>query len=418
MTDTRRKTLVVLDAVVYWAAVLIPFSMAISSAAMEVFSGLLLAAFLTKRAVEKRGVLIEARLSLPCAALIAASAVSFFNSVDHQDSFAGLFKLARYILLFMIMARAVKDRPHLARIALSMGAGALLVSLDAFWQVRTGSDFIRGNAPIVNIGLTRATASFPDSNVLGVYLSAVFFVPFVFARYLLKNARRIFASVAILVMLAGIALTYSRPTLLAVYVCAWGLGVVKKDRVLMLMLAALLIAGLFLAPQGVKDFARHVEYNPVRFMCNDDRIAIFRNSFRMFAEHPVIGVGVNTFMKNYSRYKESPEYRGVVTSEHVYAHNNFLHMAGETGILGLGAFLWFLAALFGEGARACRKIKRRDDYSGVLSLALGLCLVSFLINGFAESSLYYSKVAPVFWYLAGLLMSVRGFAHEDTAGVG
>ena len=72
----------------------------------------------------------------------------------------------------------------------------------------------------------------------------------------------------------------------------------------------------------------------------------------------------------------------MVTSDYVYGHNNFLHMAAEIGILDCSFFLWFLYALF------ARKLY---DPSGerlpkITLLGFIVSIVSFLVNGLTESS--------------------------------
>ncbi len=41
------------------------------------------------------------------------------------------------------------------------------------------------------------------------------------------------------------------------------------------------------------------------------------------------------------------------------------------------------------------------------------CLVGFLINGLTESSLYYSRVSLIFWYLVGMLFGLQRITHEE-----
>ena len=138
---------------------------------------------------------------------------------------------------------------------------------------------------------------------------------------------------------------------------------------------------------------------------------LFRsNSLNMIKAHPLIGVGANTYMKNYKQYKEHPEYRNIVTTDYMYAHNNFLQMAAEIGLIGLVIFFWLLYKLFSE----CRNIYRslNDDFLKVLSLSLSACLIAFLVNGLTESSLYYSRVAVLFWYIMGFSISLKRFASS------
>ena len=112
---------------------------------------------------------------------------------------------------------------------------------------------------------------------------------------------------------------------------------------------------------------------------------------------------VNTFSRNYFFYK-LPEPAGAETADYMYAHNHFLQMAGEIGIIGLAVFLWLLFNLFRFAKRLYKTTK--DDYCKILTLSVSACLVAFLINGFTETSLYYSRVAMIFWYWTGLLLAL------------
>jgi O-antigen ligase len=398
-----------LDSIIYWAIVVIPFSMAIAPAPMNVFIGLLGFSFLLKKIIKRQKLFINTPLNIPFVFFFIASAISIVNSVSYQDSLRGLFRIIQYWVLFLIILEEIKDPRHLRRIIIAIIFAASLLSVDAIWQVISGRDFIRGNLPVINIGIKRATASFPDANVLGIYLSAITPLIIVLALYHFKKNKKIIISMVSLLVLLALILTYSRPTILAIYVVFLLLGLVKKDKILISVLIVLTVIAPFTIPRSVKDWARAVEYNPLRFMCNDDRIAIYRNTLHMIEDHPVIGVGINTFMKNYKKYKESPEYRNVVTSDYIYAHNNFLHMAGEIGILGLGIFLWLLYSLFKASILIYAKL--RNALLKNLSLGLIFCLTAFLVNGLTESSLYYARVVMIFWYLAALSLSLGKFTN-------
>jgi O-antigen ligase len=141
-------------------------------------------------------------------------------------------------------------------------------------------------------------------------------------------------------------------------------------------------------------------------MLNDDRISVFKNAVNMIKHHPVVGVGVNTFSKNYLTYK-LPEPDWAKTSDSMYAHNHFLQMAGETGLLGLGIFFLFLFVLFRDNLRTYRLVD--DEFLKVVTVSLAACFIAFLVNGLTETSLYYARVAMIFWYLVGVSLSLRKF---------
>jgi uncharacterized membrane protein YjgN (DUF898 family) len=85
----------------------------------------------------------------------------------------------------------------------------------------------------------------------------------------------------------GILLTYSRPTLLAAYITFLSFALIRKDKLTIILLVIFAVIAPFILPQSVKNWAKEVEYNPVRFMCNDDRIAIYQNTLNMIKVHPV-----------------------------------------------------------------------------------------------------------------------------------
>jgi len=408
----KNKTIAILDKIIYWLIILLPFSIAISMAPMNVFMGLLLGLFLIKKILKKENPFIKTEINTPLLFLFIITCISSINSIDLQDTLkGGVFKLLRYIFIFFIMMQEVKDAKHVRKIVGSMIFGMVLVSFDGIWQVLTGKDFIRGYETIVNIGLKRATASFKDANVFGIFLNA--FAPLIFglALYYSKIKKKIIALGICFIILVATTLTYSRPTLLAVYIALFFLGIVRRNKILISVLIGLIFISPFLLPKSFKEWAKEVEYNPLRVMCNDDRIAIFRNSINMIKDHPIIGVGANTFMKNYKYYKESPEYRDIVTSDYIYAHNNFLHIAGELGMIGLVIFLWLLYKMVKAYKSIYAKLDQR--YIKIIFLSLTACLISFQINGLTESSLYYSRVSVMFWYLAGFAFAFRKFTLQN-----
>ena len=386
--------------------------MGIAPAPMNVFMGLAIASFISKKILKKEQVFIKSSLNLPLLFLFIITCLSILNSINYYDTIkGGILRLFQYICIFFIILEELRERRQIKNIIFSMVFGIILVSFDEIWQIYTGSDFIRGYKTIVNIGLVRATASFKDANTLGIYLSAIAPLILGLTLYYFKNKRKIILSLISFIALIGIVLTYSRPTLLAVYIALFLLSIVRKDKVLIAFLIIFTLISPFILPKSVKDWARQVNYNPLRFMCNDDRIAIYRNSFNMIRHNPILGVGANTYMKNYKIYKESPEYRNIVTADYLYAHNNFLHIAAEIGLIGLGVFIWLLYKLF----RECINIyKQLDDYFlKMVSLTLSACLIAFLINGLTESSLYSSRVAMIFWYLIGFSLALNKFVDAD-----
>jgi O-antigen ligase len=74
------------------------------------------------------------------------------------------------------------------------------------------------------------------------------------------------------------------------------------------------------------------------------RVAFLRNTLGLVAERPLVGYGTGSFETAYGRHVEGrPGMEGLPTHD---PHNQFLKIAAEHGLLGLGVFLALLAVLF------------------------------------------------------------------------
>jgi O-antigen ligase len=111
----------------------------------------------------------------------------------------------------------------------------------------------------------------------------------------------------------------------------------------------------------------------------------------MIAEHPVLGLGPAGFRTNYDAYLHA---RQTDPAHLDVAHQTYLEVGSELGLLGLVAFGWLLAAGF-AGARRATGLHPPD---GVLADGLGTAFVATLV---AASFLSEQFFLPL-WLLTGL----------------
>jgi len=259
-----------------------------------------------------------------------------------------------------------------------------------------------------DISLKRMTATYRHCNDFGVYLVTIGGIVWALALYEFKKKARWLGLAAAGLVTVCIVLTFSRGAALGLFGAALLMALVKKDKLILLILALSIIALPFLMPDSMKDWAKSTD-SFLELCCNLDRIVFYKSSIEMIKDHPFIGVGVNTYMKAYSKYKVKEV--GIITPDTPYAHNNYLHMAGEIGLLGLGIFLWIMAALFMELRKIYLKTAQPSFVKNA-SLGLGCGIWAFLLNGLTESSFYFSKIVVVFWFVVGLGMSLKFITDE------
>lgn len=395
----------VLDFILYWSIVIMPFAVAIAPALANIFIGLFCISFIIIKLLRKEKLFNNRKILLSFSLLIVISLFSFINSVSLSTSMHGITKLLKFLLIFVVCSEGIEDKRHLKRIIFSICCGTTLLSIDALWQSFFGFDFVRGAALHHQIGLPRASASFPNPNLLGIYLSS--FTPLVAGLTILyfKGKKRLFMSGLSVLALIGLFLTFSRGAALATYLAILFLCISGKKKLLISGLLAILIIFPFVMPKDIKKWAKEVNYNPVVFMLNQDRISIYSNTVNMIKHHPFIGVGVNTFSKNYGKYKTESAEKYASTPDTIYSHNIYLQMAGETGLLGLAAFFLFLFLVFKNAWNTYFNLK--NEFLRAVCLSLIACLFAFLVNGLTETSLYNSRVAMIFWYLIGISLSLK-----------
>lgn len=87
---------------------------------------------------------------------------------------------------------------------------------------------------------------------------------------------------------------------------------------------------------------------------NSERVAHWVAGLNMFQAHPFFGVGIGNYQDVYSHYDV-----GIFVLPLGHAHDYYINIAAETGILGLTAFLLFLIAVFIYGGRAYQTIDRQ-----------------------------------------------------------
>lgn len=119
------------------------------------------------------------------------------------------------------------------------------------------------------------------------------------------------------------------------------------------------------------------------------------SAFQMGWDYLLTGVGPGVFGSLF------PDYQHASGSFVRYAHNFILQRFAETGILGLGAFLWLLAAVGRQALQGLARLKHRPQRIVGLGLAAGLA--AGLLHALVDVDLDFLKTSMVFWLFAGTL---------------
>jgi len=280
----------------------------------------------------------------PLAALLGAAALACVFSYDRPESLLGEYSMRSHGLLTFVLCAAVaalaqSSGPAFPAFALAAGAGAG-AALSAYGLVQlAGFDPVLNAIGTLAYGRVGSLAGSPVA--LGGILATL--LPLQLRLALDgEGPRRRGAGWACLALTAAVlVLTWSRGAWLAAAAGAvcyllWT-GRAPRPGARLKLAAALVLAGAALA------FAM----GRVRPTAGSDRgrVAVWSSAWRMFAAHPLTGVGPDAFDLMLGRHKTEAYVRAYGGSGgQAHAHNDFLQALATTGLLGFAAYAWLLVA--------------------------------------------------------------------------
>ena len=128
------------------------------------------------------------------------------------------------------------------------------------------------------------------------------------------------------------------------------------------------------------------------------RLAIARDGLRMFVRKPILGWGLGTFTTVY------PQFRSFYTNLFVNAaHNDYMQVLVETGLLGFAAVAWFIAAVYRAGLRNISGWNR--DWPSALGLAALIGCTGLLVHSAFDFNLQIPANACVFYFMCAVSAS-------------
>ncbi|GAC1392581.1 MAG: hypothetical protein NVSMB38_16590 [Ktedonobacteraceae bacterium] len=171
-----------------------------------------------------------------------------------------------------------------------------------------------------------------------------------------------------------------------------------------------------------------------------ERLAHWIAGIRMFMDHPLTGVGIGNYGDAYPPYHVT-----IFINSLDHAHNYYINISAETGIIGLIAFVLLLIASFVAGGRAYRTISKKymqikakratpqirqsrlevlhscnmlGVFTNDRALAIGLiaALLSVCVHNLVDD-LYVHGMTILFALLLAALIRIAG-VHSETVSTG
>lgn len=333
--------------------------------------------------------------------VVAAVSVAF-NAVT-LDAQRELMRLASYICFYYVITDWIQTPRDTRTLLKVLMISTIAIALFGLYQVMIGGysalydvlypvqEEIRQIPPWEG----RITSFLEHYNGLAAYINLV--VPFCLAFALRGTDQGVRTLSKWCLALASVALllTQSRGGLLAyvaiLMVSVYMLAPDRKTRIrrmalaLVVCLLAAAVAGLFFQRLGEID-----DYTAV------SRLAIWGGAFTVFARAPVVGAGFGNLRPLMGGLLGLPE--GWMGD----AHNLYLELLAESGLVGLIAFAFLIVSAL-RAARRCMR-HSRDDFAWLTGLAAFAALCGVLVHGTVDYLFHTTpQVAALFFLVLGIL---------------
>lgn len=156
--------------------------------------------------------------------------------------------------------------------------------------------------------------------------------------------------------------------------------------------AAVAIASVLFVTTSALDHLRYAVQHPGSDLSIETRVTVYRDALHMIPAHPWLGWGLGSFPTVFPTYRT--RYDGTFMNA---AHNDYLQLLVETGVLGLGMLVWLIVIVYRSGLRWAPDWKERP--AAAVSIAGLIGITGLAIHCLFDFNLQIPANAAVFFVL-------------------
>jgi len=376
------------------------------------------ALWLLERVETNRWDLVPSPLYRPIIAMLGVGLVSTLISGYKYATVSEMLRQISYVAFFLIVLNTIREGNQFRRLVAVMLIGAIVPCIYGVIQAMH-LDWIRWRT---QPSWERVLATFGNPTYFAAYLATL--LPLGIALLIAprqdRSSTKGSLALALLLLMMAICLiyTYARAAWLgflfvlmvqAILAAFWLKGREKLRMLIPALALGLPLAAAFVLP-GTWSLPERLKSSFTADPSNVHRTIIWQGAFNIFKSHPILGTGPGTFILNLPENQPPALLRTGDNVMAAHAHNEFLEVGAETGVLGLLAFLWLLVTYYWFGFKALKEIKDARWRLIVAGLMGGVG--AFLICNQAGVTLRWTSGASFYW----LFLALTGCAIEIALG--
>lgn len=330
--------------------------------------------------------------------LLSSFGLSALLSDQHLASLAGISVFLLQVSFYIIIRAVIRDRAENLSMVRYLLVASLFVSVLGIIQYY----YVSHMAPTwIDKQLykdipNRAFSTLYNPNVLGSYLIMIISIAVSGFQCSTRKYGKLLNSLILVTACLCMLLTFSRGAWLGLAVSIAIIFFFSRERAYILSMAAITV--LLAIPELDKVLSRI----NLDFLSNDSsniyRRYLWKLAVKTFTDNPLLGSGVGSFGFSLPSHTKVS---GYLVS---HAHNIYLQILAETGILGFTAFFgYIIIAMY-----VSFKLFRRSFCRQTRCLSLGVMAGSagLLVHGGVDATLYLPQLSIFIWILIAVIRNI------------
>ena len=370
---------------------------------------------------EKKMLFTKTSINVPIFSFLLCSLAASFYSAHIKNSLETvLHDYLTYFIIFFCMINTIRSQEQINRVVKAMLITCGLVCAYGVYGYYTG----------IAIRDERLVATFEYHSRIAKYISLLLPIAVCLFFWYKDKLSRLSLSLFVILCSFSLILTMNRTSWVAIFIAVIFIGFTTQKKLLMAIFIGVCGLLIFILPSKFITHATTITQVNKLFTSKKilgERLLCWKASIAIIQDHPLLGIGPGkrNFRDAYQRYREKiktkePSQKKAVSVKRTetqdkektvtkgieklsHAHNIFLHIWAETGIIGLLSFLWLFATVFYAAIKSWRFSS--GGYEKMLLLGITASLIAIFSHGFTDS--FWKKPDALFlWYIISILFVV------------
>ena len=362
---------------------------------------------------EEKNIWVKSPLNLPIFLFILIMSISLFESKFLIVSLRDYVIFLSYFLIYFLVINNIKNEQEFYSFIKLFFIISFIISIYTIIQYYGLDPYLRE--------LGALTSTIGQKNWIPNYLALIF--PIIFSFFLLeeikKNKILLFLLLSVIyttIMICqsrGIWISISLTLVFVIYiVIRFNIYEIfkKNKKWLIILLSTFLIITIIYSTDNPLN--KSLLTLPQRALSTFDekdpsintRFLIWKNTLQMIKDKPLFGSGIGTFKMNYLDYqaeffKDNPDYIKYYTFPRE-AHNEYLQIGAELGLLGLGLFIAIIFIFYSTVLNFLKK--EQNNKNRLVGWGLLVGISCFLIHSLFTFPLHVPALGSTFFSIMGL----------------